>query len=492
MTSLFPDQIELVDNIRASMKRHKRILVQAETGFGKTIASAHMICESRAKGNTALFVVPRRELLKQTAKSFYDNDMQFSYISSGYQTNPYAKTFLATTGSLIRRLAKVPTPKVVFLDEAHYGGETNKKIADHFAARGAWIVGLTATPEYPNGNGMGDCYSDMVQGPSMRWLIDNKRLSNYRLFAPSRPDLSGVKIMGGDYAKGELAERMEADRLLVGDAVKHYREHAIGRLAIGYCTSRKHSEITAAAFRNAGIPAAHVDGETPDDEMLRILRAFARREILVLTCADLLLFGFDLSSASGMDVTVEVMIDLRPTMSRTLQRQKNGRTLRFKEYPAIILDHSGNAMKHGLPCDAISWTLAAKEERRRKGDDEERSSPVKQCSGGHADGPQRGKPMKSCHFTHPPAPRCPNCGAWYTIESRMVEQVDGELVEISRIRAEMTPADHEKMEAALDRITKNYLAGGVPLHRAQQEAAKKVSKMLIHGAREKHKNPTML
>lgn len=433
MIHLHPDQQKLRDQIRAAMARTKRVLVQAETGSGKTVMGASMIAGSRQKGNTSIFMVPRRELLKQTAKTLREYDLPFSYISSGHQMNPYAKTFLATTGTLMCRLDKIPIPKVFFIDEAHFAGETNKRVADYFSAKGAWVIGLTATPEYPDGDGMGDCYEEMVCGPDLPWLIENKRLSDYRLFAPSRPDLSGVDIVAGDYAKGQLAGRMEADAILIGDAVKHYREHAMGRLAIGYCTSRKHSQIVAQQFRNNGIPAAHVDGDTPDDEMLRILKAYARREILVLTNADLLLFGFDLSAAVGMPVSVECMIDLRPTLSRTLQRQKNGRVLRYKDYPAIILDHGGNAMKHGLPCDKIEWTLEKKLKKKRGADDEERALPVKQCAGGHKDGPDIGEKMPPCYFTHHPAPRCPNCGAYYSIESRMVEQVEGELVEIKRI-----------------------------------------------------------
>ena len=491
MGELFQDQQELRQMIRSSMARNKRVLAQAETGFGKTVLGASMIADARDKGNTSIFMVPRRELLKQTAKTFYEYNLPFSYISSGYETNPFSKTFLATTPSLVRRIDKIPVPKVLFIDEAHFAGETNKRVADYFAARGAWIVGLTATPQYPNGDGMGNCYSDMVCGPTLRWLIDNKRLSDYRLFAPSRPNLDGVHIVGGDYAKGELAERMEADRLLVGDAVKHYREHAMGRLAIAYCTSRKHSEMVAASFRNAGIPAAHVDGETPDDEMLRILKAYARREILVLTNADLLLFGFDLSAATGTSVTVECMIDLRPTLSLTLQRQKNGRVLRYKDYPAIILDHGGNTMKHGLPCDEINWTLAAKEKKKR-GEEGEKSVPVKQCVGGHKDGVEKGERMPPCHFVHSPGPRCPRCGAWYDVDSRMVDQVDGELVEISRLKASMSPADHAKMQEAIDRIAENAMAGGIPEIKAYQFAAKKVSQQMLENVQKKSREPRMI
>lgn len=480
MTDLFPDQQKLRDDIRAAMRRSKRILVQAETGFGKTVLGSNMITSSRDKGNTSMFIVPRRELLKQTAKSFARDNIQFSYVAAGHRTNPFAKTFLCTTPTLVKRLDSVPVPKVIFMDEAHFAGETNKRVVDYFVSKGAWAVALSATPRYPDGSGMGDCYDEMVCGPDLRWLIDNKRLSDYRLFAPSRPDLSGVKVVAGEYSRGELADKMEHDSMLIGDAVKHYSSHAMGRLAIAYCTSRKHSNIVAQKFRDAGIPAAHVDGDTPDDEMFRILLAFARREILVLCNADLLLFGFDLSAAVNMPVTVEAMIDLRPTMSLTLQRQKNGRALRYKDYPAILLDHAGNTMRHNLPCARIDWKLDDVKQTKSRGEELERTVPVKKCLGGHSEAPGQGTEMKPCHFTHTPAPRCPNCGAWYKTAGRMVKNIDGELVEVRQLTVEdMSPSEKKSMQENIDRLTDNAIAQGVPPHRAAQWAAKKVTEQML-------------
>lgn len=489
MISLFDDQIDLRNATREAMKKYRRVLVQAETGSGKTVIGSSMLAGSREKGNTSMFVVPRRELLKQTARTLWRYNLPFSYVASGHQTNPFSKIYLATTRTLIKRLDKVPVPKLVFIDEAHFDGATNKRIIDYYVERGAWVIGLSATPQYPNGDGMGDAYDAMVKGPSLRWLIDNKRLSEYRAFAPSRPNLERVRIVDGDYAKGELADLMESDRVLIGDAVRQYRENAMGMLNVAYCTSRKHSNIVAQSFRDAGIPAAHVDSDTSDTEMLRILKAYARREILVLCNAMLLTFGFDLSAAVEMDITVESMSDLSPTMSITLQRQKNGRPIRYKEYPAIINDHSGNIMRHGLPCAEIDWTLAAKAEKKSRNplldDDEESGVAVKQCNGGHKDGPGSGDKMPPCHFSHPPAPRCPNCGAWYEIQGRMVKTVEGNLVELTRPEefslSMATPEQRAQIEEAVERMAKNAMATGIPRARAYEWAAKKVTEKIIKG-----------
>lgn len=456
------------------------MLMQAATGSGKTIMGADIIHGSRNKGTRSMMIVPRLELLNQSAKTFNEYHIPFSYCASGYQMNPYAKTFLATTGTLINRIKAGTAPEVnlVIPDETHYGGAGLDFIIQYYKKRGAYGIGLSATPARLDGKGLGCWYNDMVCGESVGWLIDNKRLSDFRLFSPSSPNLEGIKTVGGDYAKGQLAERMEADSVLVGDAVKHYRDHALGRLNVAYCTSRKHSEIVAGKFRDAGIPAATIDGTTPEDERRRIIRAFAKREILVLANCELLTFGFDLSAASGMDVTVEAMSDLRPTKSLALQMQKWGRVLRRKDYPALIFDHGGNAMAHGLPDSEREWSLADRPKKERAGDGE-KSEPVRQCEGGFPNKDLTGERMRPCYHTHRPAPRCPNCGAWYEIDSRMVQQVDGELVEISRLKAAMTPVDKVRMQEAIDQMTDNALAAGIPMHKAAQWAAKKVTQQML-------------
>lgn len=84
---------------------------------------------------------------------------------------------------------------------------------------------------------------------------------------------------------------MTADRaVLIGNAVKHYRQHAMGRLNVAFGTSVKHAEIIAQSFRDAGIPAAHVSGAMDDVRLHGGLKAFARRELLVLANCDLLTF----------------------------------------------------------------------------------------------------------------------------------------------------------------------------------------------------------
>ena len=92
----------------------------------------------------------------------------------------------------------------MIVDETHFGDEALDKIIEWAKNYGAFVLGLSATPWKLNGKGLGCWYDTMVEGPTIRWLIDNKYLSDYRAFAPDTLDLSGIRMSAGDYNKKTL------------------------------------------------------------------------------------------------------------------------------------------------------------------------------------------------------------------------------------------------------------------------------------------------
>lgn len=416
MISLFPDQLELVNKARAELaKGHKRILVQAETGFGKTIVGSYLIKSANAKGNKCAFQVPRKDLLRQTKETWKKFDIPHSQVAAGHFYAPDSTNHLCSMMTFVKRLDQID-PDIIFLDECHFGATTMDNIINYWSDRGKIIIGLSATPEKPNGHGMADWFDTMVCGPSLRWLIDNNRLSDYRMFSVGNRDYSHMPKSNGEYVKKPMTKELMNDKALVGDVVEHYKKHAMGKRHMTFCYSIEHSKMMAHSFNAAGVPSAHMDGDTPDSERRRIIADYADGKLMNLCTVDILLFGFDLSAQVGRDVPVESMSDCRPTQSTTTQRQKNGRVLRYKDYPALIFDHVGNAHIHGLPCDEKEWTLEGKKKRKKQ--EAQRAAPMKTCD--------------VCFFCHPPAPECPSCGFKYPHGGRDLEEVEGELEEIKR------------------------------------------------------------
>lgn len=465
MFNLYPDQAELMEELRAAMKRSKAILLQSPTGSGKTAMATDMVMRAVSKENKMLFSVPRRELMNQTSNTFRQHRINHGFVASGKDYNPFAQVYIGMVDTMGRRIKRLPKVKLAVFDETHFGADALGNVINHYKKMGAWVIGLSATPWKLNGQGLGIWYDEMVCGKSIRWLIDNKRLSEYRYFyGRTREDFHAIN----QKSDKEIAEFMESKRVIIGDCVHDYRLRCMGRLHIVRCTSIKHSQITADAFRSAGIPAAHIDGNTPDDEKRRIFMAFARREILVLTFADLLNFGFDLSQATGMDVCIESASDLKPSKSLAGQMQFWGRSLRYKKYPAIFNDHVNNYIEHGLPCSDRVWTLDSKKKR----DGGEKVPPTKQC------------PV--CFYVHSPAPQCPECGEIYEINSRSLGTVDGELQEIDIHAARKNRQEHLDLvdganEQTLDQLIKFAKNCGYknPGSWAAKELAKRINRAYV-------------
>lgn len=420
MVLLRPYQSDLVAAARSELANHKSVLIQACTGAGKTALASYMVHGAQGKNKRVFFTVHRKDLLKQTAVAFDDFNIPFSYIAAEKEYNPYSMTHICSIDTLKNRLGKTPEPHMLIVDECHMAcSEGWSKVINYYAQKGAYIIGLSATPWRLDGSGLGRHFSSMVCGPSMRWLIDNKYLSDFRYFAPSHVDLTGIRITAGDYNKGDLSERMEGESVVVGDAIRHYKKHAQGKRAIVYCVSRKHSERVAQDFIAAGIQAKHIDGETPMDERRRIITDYADGRISVLCNVDLMTTGFDLAAQIGRDATVECIVLMRPTRSLSLFLQMVGRGLRPKPEPCIILDHANCQEMHMLPDTERTWTLDDRDRRRGGG---ERTIPVRSC-------PQ-------CFFCFKPAPICPNCKYTFPIEYRTIKEVAGELSEIKEHNAE--------------------------------------------------------
>jgi len=423
MVQLYPDQLDLVSRVRRAMPANKWVLMQSATGSGKTRMALDMIAGAVSKGSRAIFTVPRRELLAQTIETISEYNIPFGVISPDYAPNPFAPIQIAMTPTLARRLDKIQPPKVIFVDEAHFGGAELDRVIEWSKSAGAFGVGLSATPMKTNGKGMGDWYNHMECGLPVSDLIGSGRLSQYRYYAPSAPDLSAIPSSNGDYVAKHLASFMEQESAIIGDAVRTYRDTAAGKLCVVFATSRKHAGLIQQAFQAQGIAAQTIDGTMDAATRKRLILGFARREFTVLINVYLLTFGFDLAQAAGRNVRVEALSDMCPRKSLPLQMQVWGRALRAGDEPAIMLDHANNWREHGFPDSPRDWELTNTRDKRQSG---ERAEPVRQCS--IADG--------GCGFVHRPAPACPNCGFVYPIQSRMVDEVDGELQEIDRDAAE--------------------------------------------------------
>ncbi|MHC4687545.1 MAG: DEAD/DEAH box helicase, partial [Planctomycetota bacterium] len=171
------------EHIRAGKKR---ILLVAPTGSGKTVTSSHLLHGAHLKGNSAMFLAHRREIIYQTQEKLNDAHLEHSLIMSGHRQSMMVITHLASIQTLIRREFAGLNIKILIIDEAHHAvAGTYKRIIEAYPD--AIIIGLTATPCRGDGRGLGGIFDSMVVAATVPELIELGYLVPPRIFSANIP-----------------------------------------------------------------------------------------------------------------------------------------------------------------------------------------------------------------------------------------------------------------------------------------------------------------
>ena len=408
---LRPYQEDLIDKTRQALRRNKRVLMQAPTGAGKTAITVYMMSRAADAGKTSVMAVHQNELLTQTSKALWAGKLEHGMIASG-RTRSYLAAQVASVQTWVRRMGQYSEPDLIIIDECHRSAaSTYQKILEEYP--NAMVIGLTATPSRTDGKGLDGTYQELVQGPTIRQLIDAGYLCDYEIFAPPSPlDLSEVKTKMGDYDKKQLEHEVDKPTI-TGDAVDTYKKHANGKRAAVMCVSIRHAEHVMESYNAAGVPAEMLEGKMTNKEREAVITRFLSGDTLVVTAVQLLIEGLDVPS-------IEVVQWLRPTQSLIVFMQGNGRGFRVADGKGklIILDQVGNWKRHGLPDDDREWTLEGRKKGKKRKEDDEADVSIQQC--------------KHCfHIFRPGVAVCPSCGKPVEVRQKAeIEVVDGELERI--------------------------------------------------------------
>ncbi len=357
----------------------------------KSCIVADMARGAVAKGGRPLFLVHRQELVAQLRGTLADWGVRPTQ----------ADVMMVQTA--VRRTAKIDRPTLIITDENHHClASSYRKIYEAFPD--VPLVGVTATPQRLNGGGLGDVNDALVIGPSAKWLIENHYLAPYDYYAPSVADLTGIRSARGEYVAADIEAKLNR-AAIHGDVIENYRKYGGGRQAIVYCASVAHSMAVAGAFADAGVPARHVGGDTPEAERQATVAAFRSGELRVLCNADLISEGFDVPDCG-------CSILLRPTKSLTLFIQQSMRCMRYREGKrAVIIDAVGNYARFGLPDADREWSLDPKPAAKR-----EQAASVHTC-------PECFGAFDSYAVDESGVRRCPYCGYEMPVKSRSVEEI---------------------------------------------------------------------
>jgi superfamily II DNA or RNA helicase len=330
-----------IDSLREAIREGKRPVLAAPCGAGKTLLAASIFSMARAKNKRVCFVVPYLSLLGQTYRAFIEAGMSEEEISVIQANNPlenWSREIQIASICTLARRPKLPKADIVIFDEVHINSKVHERWM--ITSPDTVFIGLSATPFT---KGMDKLWNKLINVSTISKLIEQGYLSPFKYYAPAQPDLSGIKIVRGDYQVDQLADRM-SNKELVADVVTTWLKRGEWRPTICFAVNRKHAKELEEQFEAAGVPSAYVDAFTDVKEREEILEKVRRGEIKVICNVGVFSTGLDAPYIS-------CLILARPTKSPALFIQIFGRILRKYQgkQDALVLDHSNTALDLGRP-----------------------------------------------------------------------------------------------------------------------------------------------
>lgn len=332
------------------------------TGAGKSPLMAAIASEAvQAWGGRVGILAHVQELVQQNAdklRTYWPGAPMGIYSASLRRRDRFEPILFCQIQSVANRATQLGHFDLLLIDEAHRiplrgEGRYRKFIDDARETNpNLRVVGLTATPYRLQGRAVpvcGDGYvlNEVAYEARIPDLIRDGYLSPLVTRAGELPDLSGVKLRGGEYVEADLGRAMLAEGLVertVADMLTRAHDRRAG---IVFCVNVAHAEAVLAVLQASGERAALVHGETPKAEREALVASFQAGAIRWMVNVNVLSEGFDAPH-------IDCVAMLRPTKSPGMFYQQVGRGFRLapNKENCLVLDYAGNVLEHG-PVDQI-------------------------------------------------------------------------------------------------------------------------------------------
>lgn len=393
-------QQESIDGLRAGVAEgHKRLVLVAPTGAGKSVIAHALVARGVQRKKRILFAVNRVQLVQQFSERLRKAGLDHGILRGEDSRREYLPVIVGSIQTIARR-GLPDSFDIIVIDEAHAVPGSKDYMAVIKKNPRAIVLGLTATP-WARGMGRydpdleGAIFQDAVVAASYSQLISEGHLVDCDCYAPSEPDLTGVRTQKNqfgevDYVESELGKAVNQPKL-VGDIVEHWKKLANGTPTVVFASSIAHSQAIVQAFIDAGVKAEHIDAYCDHPERQQILARVDSGETTIISCAALLAEGWDQPS-------IRTMILARPTKSLIRYIQMAGRILR--PFPgkdkALLLDHSGTVLRLGFPTQDREYELDDGKPRETKDEKAVEELPPTKCPECGFVDPHRKNPCEAC------------------------------------------------------------------------------------------------
>ena len=313
---LRPYQEECVSQVLTKWNDFRRLLVVLPTGAGKTIIFSHIA--NRLPGRV-LIVAHREELLNQAILKLESaTGIKASLERADCVGDRDAKVVVGSIQTLMRRCTQWAPDHFthIIIDETHHvAADSYQSVIRHFS--GARLLGVTATPDRADQRSLGDHFDEIAYELTLADLIKQGFLAPIRVrVCDLSINLTKVAIRAGDFEASECANAIEP---LFAQIIEQIRQYG-GKKVLVFLPLISTSKMMTEMLTARGFNARHVDGTS--DDRAQTIEWFSKVDSGVLCNAMLLTEGYD-------EPTIDTIVCLRPTKSRSLYTQMIGRGTRL-------------------------------------------------------------------------------------------------------------------------------------------------------------------
>lgn len=359
-------QQDIIDQYPSIIKEHRRFILKAPTGAGKTVLASEII-KRFYEGKKIIVLCHRLVLLEQLEGALRDdhNVRKLTVSDTGPAFDDY--DILLSTSMRAKDVLADALPKadLIIVDEAHRvspNGKGYKRILDDFTEHGkdeAQFVGLTASPERRTGDQRDQlnlAFDAIIDCANIEDLITDGVLVKpvYRTHFVHDLDLTGIDISSGDFPVAKLSPAIVKSSMIdyAMSAYLQERENVSPRpISAWFCADISVAEETLFRIRQDGVSAEIVTAKTPIKARMKLLKGHEKGEVEAMVSVGVLAEGWD-------NPHCNIIVHLRPTLSKVLWGQSVGRGLRSApgKEKCVIIDVSSNWTTFG-PVEKLEWSL---------------------------------------------------------------------------------------------------------------------------------------
>jgi superfamily II DNA or RNA helicase len=435
---LWPVQEKILAELRQTMKHHRRTVLMASTGLGKTEIAVQIIKNAVERDKRVCFVCHRINLVYQTSERLYHYGVLHGIIQADHpEYFPNRLVQVASIQTLIRR--KQDKFDIYIFDECHVQFSGHRQIIEN--RLDSFFIGLSATPY---AKGLGKYFTGLCHPVSMKSLISDGVLKSFEAYGPDTIDLTGVKTVAGDYKKDDLEHAADKPKL-VADIVETWLKHARDKKTMVFSSGVAHGRSLEKEFQRNGIRAREVNGYMPKETQgdaegaNKIIEDFRNGKYQVIISAEMLVAGFDVT-----DVSCVVLATA--TKSEMKFCQAVGRGIRRHDgiEKCIVLDHGSNFQRLGWPDDIEAEFDELDDGKKKEKKNKKKEKPEKLP-----------KVCPSCDYLKPSGVHvCPACG-FVAKHIEPIETEEGELKKLKRKAKNYSMQEKQSFLAQLNQYAEN-------------------------------------